>query len=69
MRQTVELAHELGLRVVAEGVEDAVTTSRCSQTLGCDSAQGFHLSRPVPVLEFLALAARSTPAPRDVEFA
>ena len=43
VRCTVDLAHSLGLRVVAEGVEDAVTYALVTQ-LGCDEAQGFHLS-------------------------
>ncbi|MGA8402752.1 MAG: EAL domain-containing response regulator [Stellaceae bacterium] len=42
----VDLAHKLGLRCVAEGVEDE-TTLHSLMTLGCDAAQGYHLSRPV----------------------
>jgi diguanylate cyclase (GGDEF)-like protein len=44
---TVALAHTLGLRVVAEGVEDAEALARL-RVLGCDSAQGYHLYRPMP---------------------
>jgi EAL domain-containing protein (putative c-di-GMP-specific phosphodiesterase class I) len=47
---TVELAHELGLRVVAEGVEDARTWAAVAE-LGCDVAQGYFLSRPLPADE------------------
>ena len=43
----VDLGANLGLRVVAEGVEDATTWDRLTE-LGCDVAQGYHLSRPVP---------------------
>jgi len=43
----VDLGANLGLRVVAEGVEDATTWDRLTD-LGCALAQGFHLSRPVP---------------------
>ena len=43
VRCTVDLAHSLGLRVVAEGVEDAVTYALVAE-LGCDEAQGFYLS-------------------------
>ena len=39
-------AHELGLRVVAEGIEDA-ETQRTLADLGCDLAQGYHVCRPV----------------------
>ncbi len=44
---TLALARSLGLRVVAEGVEDGATWSRLA-ALGCDLAQGYHLSRPLP---------------------
>jgi hypothetical protein len=43
---TVALAQTLGLRVVAEGVEDAAALERLRE-LGCDRAQGYHLCRPV----------------------
>ena len=54
VRSTIELAHNLGLRVVAEGVESAETWMRLG-ALGCDLAQGFHLSRPLPAGGLLAL--------------
>jgi diguanylate cyclase (GGDEF)-like protein len=47
VRSTVQLARSLGLRVVAEGVEDAETWSLLLD-LGCDEAQGYHLARPLP---------------------
>ena len=47
VRSTIDLAHGLGLRVLAEGVETAETWQRLSD-LGCDAAQGFFLSRPHP---------------------
>jgi EAL domain-containing protein (putative c-di-GMP-specific phosphodiesterase class I) len=46
VRSTIELAHSLGLRTVAEGIEDASTLERL-RALGCELAQGFHLSRPL----------------------
>jgi diguanylate cyclase (GGDEF)-like protein len=48
---TVDLAHALGLRVVAEGIEDEATWRRL-RAVGCDAAQGYHLSRPVPAAQF-----------------
>jgi diguanylate cyclase (GGDEF)-like protein len=54
VRSTIELAHNLGLRVVAEGVESAGAWMRLG-ALGCDLAQGFHLSRPLPATGLLAL--------------
>jgi EAL domain-containing protein (putative c-di-GMP-specific phosphodiesterase class I) len=48
VRSTIELAHNLGLRVVAEGVESE-DAWRHLEALGCDFAQGYYLSRPLPV--------------------
>jgi diguanylate cyclase (GGDEF)-like protein len=47
VRSTIELGHNLGLQVVAEGVETQETWNRLVD-LGCDTAQGFYLSRPLP---------------------
>ncbi len=44
---TVELAHNLGQVVTAEGVEDRATWDRLAE-LGCDCVQGYYLSRPMP---------------------
>jgi EAL domain-containing protein (putative c-di-GMP-specific phosphodiesterase class I) len=41
------MAHNLGLRVVAEGVEDAVVLERL-RDLGCDAAQGNYIAAPAP---------------------
>ncbi len=46
VRAMIDLAHNLGLRVVAEGVEDRKTWDRLAR-LGCDIAQGFYISRPL----------------------
>jgi diguanylate cyclase (GGDEF)-like protein len=42
----IDLGHDLGLRVVAEGVESDATISTLAE-LGCDQVQGFHVSRPL----------------------
>ncbi|MGW4497155.1 putative bifunctional diguanylate cyclase/phosphodiesterase [Micromonospora sp. NPDC004336] len=47
VRTTVGLAHELGLRVVAEGVETAEQRSALAE-LGCTAAQGYHFFKPMP---------------------
>jgi EAL domain-containing protein (putative c-di-GMP-specific phosphodiesterase class I) len=47
VRCTVDLAHSLGLLVVAEGVETPAS-ARVLTAIGCDLAQGFHYSPPVP---------------------
>jgi diguanylate cyclase (GGDEF)-like protein/PAS domain S-box-containing protein len=51
VRSTIDLAHNLGLTVIAEGVEDEVTLDALA-TFGCDSAQGYHFT---PALESQAL--------------
>ncbi len=48
VRSTVDLARNLGLRVVAEGVEETEIYVRLAE-LGCDAAQGYWLARPGPV--------------------
>src|SRR5205823_3438618 len=52
----VTLGHRLGLRVVAEGVEDQATWELL-QRLGCDEVQGDHLSLPLPADDFVRWAA------------
>ncbi len=47
---TIELAHSLGLRIVAEGVETAGTYTELTR-MGCDQAQGYFMSKPVPAAE------------------
>lgn len=47
VQSTVNLAHSLGMHVVAEGVEDQASWNLLA-SLGCDLAQGYYLSRPVP---------------------
>ena len=53
VRSTIDLAHNLGLTVVAEGVETAAILERL-RILACDEAQGYHIARPLPVDDFLA---------------
>jgi diguanylate cyclase (GGDEF)-like protein len=43
---TIEIAQRLGLNIVAEGIEDAATLDTVRQ-LGCHTAQGYHLARPM----------------------
>jgi diguanylate cyclase (GGDEF)-like protein len=47
VKSIIDLAHNLDLKVVAEGVEDRVSWQRLER-MGCDIAQGYYLSRPVP---------------------
>jgi diguanylate cyclase (GGDEF)-like protein len=62
VRSTVELGRNLGLRVVAEGVETAAAWAHL-KALGCDFAQGYYLSRPVPAVEIAALVASDGSTP------
>ncbi|PRX14772.1 diguanylate cyclase (GGDEF)-like protein [Actinoplanes italicus] len=57
---TAELGHTLGLRVVAEGIEDAETLDAL-RAVGCDLAQGFHLARPMAASDLTAVIARHAP--------
>jgi len=51
VRSTIDMAHNLGLSVVAEGIETE-ETYRMLEQLGCDVAQGFLISKPLPVDQF-----------------
>ena len=51
VRSTIDLAHNLGLTVVAEGVETARVWDAL-RDLECDEAQGYHMGRPMPATEF-----------------
>ncbi|SCL52371.1 diguanylate cyclase (GGDEF) domain-containing protein [Micromonospora citrea] len=67
VQSTIGLAKALGLRVVAEGVEDE-RTWRMLHAAGCDAAQGWFYARPMPAGELVAWLARyrpvrPTPAP------
>jgi EAL domain-containing protein (putative c-di-GMP-specific phosphodiesterase class I) len=52
VRSTIELGHNLGLTVVAEGVENQASWDEL-KTLGCDAAQGYFFSRPVSADQFV----------------
>jgi EAL domain-containing protein (putative c-di-GMP-specific phosphodiesterase class I) len=51
VRAAVELGHNLGLEVVAEGVEDLAAYGRVKE-LGCDVAQGYYIGTPLPAMHF-----------------
>ncbi|MGA8117766.1 MAG: EAL domain-containing protein [Actinocatenispora sp.] len=60
VRSIIDLAGALGLRVVAEGVEDERTWRRLS-ALGCQIAQGWYYARPMPAAELTSWLARYRP--------
>jgi EAL domain-containing protein (putative c-di-GMP-specific phosphodiesterase class I) len=53
LRATIDLAHQLGLSVVAEGVENDAAIARLT-ALGCEHAQGYGIGKPIPQEQFLA---------------
>jgi EAL domain-containing protein (putative c-di-GMP-specific phosphodiesterase class I)/CHASE2 domain-containing sensor protein len=63
VRSTIAMAHELGLKVVAEGVEDEACLAALER-MGCDLVQGYLIARPMPAAEIpaAALEERATPA-------
>jgi EAL domain-containing protein (putative c-di-GMP-specific phosphodiesterase class I) len=61
---TIELAHSMGLRVVAEGVEN-VEAWNLLRRLGCDLAQGYLISKPLPPHEVIAFVGRANQLLQD----
>jgi diguanylate cyclase (GGDEF)-like protein/PAS domain S-box-containing protein len=61
VRSTIDLARNLGLQVVAEGVETEQAWDELTK-LGCTLAQGFYLSRPAPAAELTEWLKRRPPA-------
>ncbi len=57
VRSTIDLAHNLGLSVVAEGVENQEILDKLI-ALQCDEGQGYYMSRPIPLPEFIAWRTR-----------
>jgi EAL domain-containing protein (putative c-di-GMP-specific phosphodiesterase class I) len=63
LRSTIDLAHQLGLSVVAEGVEDDAALARLRE-LGCEYAQGYGIGKPMPQESFLGWLAQRRGAGR-----
>ena len=63
VRSTINLAHELGLQVVAEGIEDQETLDLLREQ-GCDYAQGYFISKPLGSNEFFELVTKKGDARR-----
>jgi EAL domain-containing protein (putative c-di-GMP-specific phosphodiesterase class I)/CHASE2 domain-containing sensor protein len=56
VRSTVELAHQLGMTTVAEGIEDEACMALLAE-IGCDTGQGYHIGRPMAASELAAFLA------------
>ena len=63
VRAAVELGHNLGLDVIAEGIEDADTLAEVVAS-GCSRAQGYYFARPMPASELTTWAKERFPAQR-----
>jgi diguanylate cyclase len=66
VKSTIDLAHSLGMKVAAEGVETAESLALL-QAMGADTAQGYFIARPMPLADFLKFeietpAARAAPS-------
>jgi len=59
VRSIIDLGHNLGYKVVAEGVESVLAWDMLNN-LGCDSAQGFHVSHPLPKEHFASWLAKAS---------
>ena len=57
VRMVIDLAHTIGMEVVAEGVESA-EQARLLREMGCDLAQGFYFSEPLPPQQVPAFLTR-----------
>jgi EAL domain-containing protein (putative c-di-GMP-specific phosphodiesterase class I) len=60
VRSTIAMAHELGLKVVAEGVEDPACLALLEE-MGCDLVQGYLVARPMVAEEVAGFRANARP--------
>jgi EAL domain-containing protein (putative c-di-GMP-specific phosphodiesterase class I) len=58
VKSLIRMAHEMGMQVVAEGLESA-TTQKMLQDWGCDAAQGFLINRPMPAEAFISWLSKT----------
>jgi len=65
VRSVIDLGHNLGLRVVAEGVESRETWDMLA-AMGCDVAQGYYLSPPFPAEELGSWLNKASPIPSSI---
>lgn len=58
IRSTIDLGKNLGLKVIAEGVEKEIEWEKLSQ-MGCDMIQGYYVCRPIPANDFVSWLSKS----------
>ncbi len=70
VRSTIDLGHNLGLKVTAEGVEDRAALD-ILKSFGCETGQGYHVSKPVPAADFekFFLTSRWSPTSQPTQAA
>ena len=61
VKSTIDLAHSLGMKVTAEGVETEIARAALA-TMGCDTIQGYLIARPMPEEDFVAFLLAQAPA-------
>jgi EAL domain-containing protein (putative c-di-GMP-specific phosphodiesterase class I) len=66
VRSTIDLGHNMGLRVVAEGIESEAVWQILAK-MGCDQAQGYFISRPIAASQLIAWIAQWVPPGRRAE--
>ncbi len=66
VKSTIDLGHNMGLRVTAEGVEDQATLTLLNE-LGCDEIQGYYISKPLSTSDFSIWVNSYNQEPRDQE--
>jgi EAL domain-containing protein (putative c-di-GMP-specific phosphodiesterase class I) len=59
VHSTIDLAHDLGLKVIAEGVETAALSARLAE-LRCDLVQGFHFGRAMSAQDVITACRNSS---------
>jgi EAL domain-containing protein (putative c-di-GMP-specific phosphodiesterase class I) len=65
VRSTIDLGHNMGLRVVAEGIESKEAWSLLD-AMGCDQGQGYLISKPMPAGQLADWVGRWVPSSRSV---